>query len=107
LRENGWVAHGALGVEGTDSPAGPIVTEVPADSTAAIAGVLPNDVVIAVDGRSVLNMAELMATVRAYAPGDVVELELLRGTEPVLVEMPLAGTPPPETLPTTVPDTAP
>jgi putative serine protease PepD len=94
LRANGYAAHGALGVEGTDSPAGPIVTDVPPDSTAAQAGVLPNDIVLAVDGRSVLNMAELIATVRSYQPGAVVELELLRGAEPLLVEMALASTVP-------------
>jgi hypothetical protein len=39
-------------------------------------------------------MAELMATVRSYQPGAVVELELLRGAEPLLVEMALASTVP-------------
>jgi S1-C subfamily serine protease len=118
LRANGYAAHGALGVEGTDSPAGPIVTDVPPDSTAAQAGVLPNDIVLAVDGRSVLNMAELIATVRSYQPGAVVELELLRGAEPLLVEMALASTVPeappdptatsqPEAAPETAPEAAP
>ena len=106
LRTNGWAAHGALGVEGTDTPAGPTVTEVPPDSAAALAGVLPGDIVVSVDGRSVLNMAELLATVRSFAPGETVELEILRAGEPMLLEMPLAGTPAPANLATTVPEAA-
>ena len=47
-------------------------------SSAEEAGVLPGDIILAVDGRSVQTTAELMAIRRGHAVGDTMTLTLLR-----------------------------
>jgi putative serine protease PepD len=94
LREHGYVAHGAMPIAVVDGPAGPTVMDVPPDSLAARDGVLVGDVIIAVDSREVLDVAEFVATIQSYAPGNVVELELVRGSEPLKLEVTLSSTMP-------------
>jgi S1-C subfamily serine protease len=81
LRTDGKVAHGSLGLVGIDTPQGPTVTEVTNGGSAAKAGIQPGDVVLVVAGRPVIDMAEVMATVRTYAPGRTVAIEVQRGDE--------------------------
>ena len=81
LRKDGRVPHGSLGLVGVDTPQGPTVTEVTGGGSAAKAGVQPGDVILVVAGRPVIDMAEVMATARTYAPGRTVEIEVERGDE--------------------------
>jgi S1-C subfamily serine protease len=95
LRENGYVAHGAMPVEAKDSPMGPMITEVPATGPAARAGLQANDVIVAIDGSDVLTVANLVATMHSYRPGSIVELDVVRNGQPMNVDVTLDSTPAP------------
>ena len=92
LDVNGRVAHGWSGVLGTDAigrPGGGVRVRAVVDgSPAQVAGLLPDDVVIAVGDREVGSVGELVATVRRLKPGDPVDFTVVRGTE--RVEVPVA-----------------
>ncbi|HEX5097007.1 MAG TPA: S1C family serine protease [Acidimicrobiia bacterium] len=81
LRTDGHVPHGSLGLVGIDTAQGPTVTEVAGGGSAAKAGLQPGDVILIVAGRPVIDMAEVTATVRTYAPGRTVEIEVQRGDD--------------------------
>jgi len=80
LRAQGYTAHGALGIDGINAPAGPTVTSMVTDGPAALAGVRVGDVVESVDRRDVYTMRQLMALVRHDSPGQTVVLALRRGS---------------------------
>jgi S1-C subfamily serine protease len=94
LREKGWVAHGAMPIEGFDTPTGPTVTGIPGGSPAGAAGVVPGDVIVSIGGREIVDLAHLTAVVHGYPPGTTVEVELLRGAEPLKVDVTLGATAP-------------
>jgi S1-C subfamily serine protease len=81
LRKDGRVAHGSLGLVGVDTPQGPTVTDVTGGASAETAGIEPGDVVLVVAGRPVIDMSEITATVRTYAPGRSVDIQVQRGDE--------------------------
>jgi S1-C subfamily serine protease len=95
LREDGFVPHATMPIEGIDTPAGPTVTAVPPDSPAAAAGIVAGDVIVAIDGREVVDLAHLTAVVHGYRPGNEVEVEVVRAGEPMKLEVTLASTEPP------------
>lgn len=72
-----------FGVEGedvsTEGQAGANIVAVVAGSSAQSAGIEVGDVVIGFDGVPVLSWFDLIAQVRAHQPGDIIEVELLRG----------------------------
>ena len=80
------VVQGFLGVtigDRTDGGQGAVITEVVADSPAEAAGLLVNDVVVAIDGRDVAGSAGLVAAIRDRGPGDDLVLEVQRDGSPV------------------------
>ncbi len=91
LRDDGIAAHGELGLVGTDSPAGPVVTTVEVGGPSNIE-ILPGDVIVAVEGRTVLDMGELTARVRRYRPDTSVEVSLVRAGKQMAVDIRLAST---------------
>ncbi len=83
LRVNGHAMHGWLGIAGTDASdrpqhgaprSGVAVKEVVPQSPAGRSGIASGDVIMAVAGRSVAGISDLMAEVRERRPGDRVEL---------------------------------
>jgi serine protease Do len=90
LKEKGVVTRGALGVEvqpvtpdiaqaiGLKKVEGALVAEAPAGGAAAEAGVIPGDVVLAVDGRPIASGGELAAKIGSMAPGTAVKITILR-----------------------------
>lgn len=84
LLTSGVARHCWLGIEGTepgaDSPAasGTLVASVVTDSPAALGGIRPGDVVVALDDEEVTGMADLMVRLRAHSPGDRVEVTVAR-----------------------------
>ncbi len=80
---------GFLGVgNAQDAPggeAGVVIGEVTPGSGAEVAGIQVGDRVIRVDGTPVTNLGELAGLIRASFPGDVIELEIVRGEETLVI----------------------
>jgi putative serine protease PepD len=91
LREQGYTIHGALGIDGINSPDGPMVTKMDTDGPAADAGVRVGDIVESVDHRLVYTMSDVMALVRHDRPGESVVLGLRRGTAKLTMIARLTG----------------
>jgi serine protease Do len=68
---------------GIEDDAGAFVTEVVPDSGADEAGIEPGDVIVGFDDRTIGGSSDVQEAVRAAAPGDEVELRLLREGEEV------------------------
>ena len=90
LKEKGVVTRAALGVEvqpvtpdiahalGLKKVEGALVAEAPSGGAAAEAGIIPGDVVLAVDGRPITSGADLAARIGSMAPGTAVKITILR-----------------------------
>jgi len=73
-----------LGIEGAD-----LVVDVVDGGPAAVAGIVGDDVVEAVDGDRVASMADLVAVLSRHDPGDVVTVEVRRGAATHTLEVTL------------------
>ena len=83
------IEAGFLGVSGgrsIDGAAGVQVTSITEGSAADESGLLVGDLILSIDGAPVTAFEELAGLVVARAPGDVVELEVVRNGEPLTVE---------------------
>jgi membrane-associated protease RseP (regulator of RpoE activity) len=79
-------------VDGESVPRdGADVSFVESTGPAAAAGVREGDIVRAVDGRAIDGPTDLGATIRTYEPGDVVDLEVVRGDEIVVIAVGLGA----------------
>lgn len=95
LAQNGSVRRGLLGVSvttitpdmasalGLDDVTGVMVSQVLPGSAAARAGLQMGDVITALDGRPVGSNAELLRHIAAHAPGERVQITLLRERSPL------------------------
>ncbi len=94
LRSTGKVAPGWLGVVGTDSssPAGAMVMALKPGSPAA-GTLLPGEVIVGVDASPVRTMAELRARVYVLGPDTPVDLSVLDGSVPEVVDITLGTSP--------------
>ncbi len=105
LIELGFVRHPLLGVTGVDvtpdvaeqfglpASRGAVVESVQPDTGAADAGLHPGDIIIEIDGEPLATMSQLVAEVRARAPGDTVVLGIVRDGDTVDVEVELGERP--------------
>jgi S1-C subfamily serine protease len=102
LRSDQRVAHGWLGVGGTDASAGDSsgATALTGAEVASIASNSPamgrlhvGDVIVAVDSLPVRTMAELRSRLYVLAPNAQVQLSVLEGTATRLVDVTLSGSP--------------
>jgi serine protease Do len=94
LIETGEVARGWLGINmgylsqadraifGIDGPYGVMVTAVIADTPAAKAGVLYEDIVVAVNDQRVADMDELRGIIADVFPGESARLTIVRDRQP-------------------------
>lgn len=90
LKEFGTVQRALLGIQGGDNTAelskqkelgvvdGVYVSKVTDESAASAAGIKENDVIIAVDGKAVKNMAELQEMTAKHRPGDKINVKVVR-----------------------------
>lgn len=78
---------------GLKTSSGVLVSEVSRRSPAEEAGVLPGDVIIAVNGKKVLSSAELSTLIRNIESGSSVVLELNRSGEPERISVVLGNIP--------------
>jgi S1-C subfamily serine protease len=102
LLEYGAVRRGLFGVAvqdltgelaqalGTSVRRGAVVSSVDPDSAAALAGLVPGDVVVAVDGRAVRGAADLRNRVGLLRVGTQVELSVIRNGETRVLRATLA-----------------
>jgi len=105
LIAQGFVRHPLLGITGLDvtpevaqqfdlpASRGAVVDSVQDGTGAADAGLRPGDIILEVDGRPLATMSELVARVRARAPGDVLELLVFRDGTSFALEVELSERP--------------
>ncbi|MGH9027916.1 MAG: S1C family serine protease, partial [Acidimicrobiia bacterium] len=105
LKTTGEAAHGWLGVVGgtADEPAGALVHEIAPRSPAARAGLMQGDVIVAVAGDQIADMAALTSVVRRHEPGETVPIAVVRDGDMIQVDCQLSDgdEPPAPTVPTT------
>jgi S1-C subfamily serine protease len=92
LETSGTAQHGSAGFTGIDTASGPTITRVVAGGPAARNGLHPGDVVTSVDGKPVVTMDDVEATVRSYRPGLTVTFEMRRGRNAFKATIELAAT---------------
>jgi serine protease DegS len=97
--EFGEVTRGWLGVEGTEISAraalatgdagikGALIVGVFIDSPADKAGVVAGDIVVAVDGKPVLGIRDLLDKITLHKPGEQVQITVFRGPEQLMLNM--------------------
>jgi len=105
LQEHGKVTRAWLGVQvqpvtadiaeslGMKQAAGALVAETEAGAPAATAGVLPGDVITAVDGSEIKDSRALARRISAMAPDNSVKLDILRNGEARTITVKLATMP--------------
>jgi len=82
-----------IGVSIADGENGVTVQEVMPNSPAASAGIQADDVIMELEGASLATAQELIDALRAYKPGDAVELALKRGEENLTLSVELGTFP--------------
>jgi serine protease DegS len=97
--EFGEVTRGWLGVEGTEISAraalatgdagikGALIVGVFIDSPADKAGVVAGDIVVAVDGKPVLGIRDLLDKITLHKPGEQLQITVFRGPEQLMLNM--------------------
>lgn len=84
VRKEGFLGVGLAARE--DGGQGAIITNVQPGSPADKAGILIDDVVLAVDGEPIDGQAGLVAAIRDAEPGQTVKIEIFRGGERLVFE---------------------
>ncbi len=96
LINKGYVERGWLGIVPQPVPAdiaetlqmknfGIFVTAVFKDSPAALAGVMPGDVVTRVNGEELLDAQHAMRKISAFTPGEIITLDIIRGWDRIFL----------------------
>lgn len=104
LSEDGWRGGGWIGVRGQTVAEGIKIHEVNADGPSAAAGILPGDLITRVDDNPLSDLAELLHTLRTFASGDVMTVQIERTNqqtgevETLILEVQLADKQLPEPL---------
>ena len=84
------MAYLGVGIEDAQAEVvGAIITSVESDSPADEAGLRTGDIVVRVDSTPVTERGDLAATIRLRRPGEVVEVEFVRGGENLVVDVSL------------------
>ena len=94
LANGGTREEGFLGVglaERNDGGQGAIITSVQPDSPAAKAGIREDDIVLSVDGEPIDGQVGLVAAIRDAAPGQTVEIVILRAGDRLTVSATLVA----------------
>ncbi|NMR31449.1 PDZ domain-containing protein [Arthrobacter sp. SF27] len=105
LREDGSAEHAFMGLGpaaitpqiaeqlGLPDTQGALVLSVVDGGPAAEAGLEPGDVIVGLGGEEIQTPEDLLAALRAHAPGDKVEVEISRGSEASQLTVTLADRP--------------
>ncbi len=101
LKQYGTVQRALLGIRGGDNTAdlskekdlgvvdGVYVSEVVEGGSAADGGIKAEDVIVAVNGKTVKTMATLQETLAQYRPGDKVKVKVVRNKKEMTLELTL------------------
>lgn len=103
IKQYGAVQRAVLGISGKDinddlkdkdlgTVSGVYIGKVIEGGAAASADMRPNDVITAVDGKNVKNMAELQELLAKHRPGDKVKVTILRDKKEMKVDVVLRNT---------------
>jgi serine protease DegQ len=105
LLATGAARHAYIGVQprtltpqiaqrlGVNRTSGVVVLAVVTQSPAAVAGVQPGDVIVAINGRDTATAESLIAALRNSRPGDRLQLTVLRGTQTQQISVTVADRP--------------
>jgi S1-C subfamily serine protease len=88
------IQAGFLGVAGgqsIDGAAGVQITSITEGSAADEAGLMIGDLILSIDGAPVTAFEELAGLVVARAPGETIELQVVRNGEPLIIEVTLGA----------------
>ena len=97
LVEHGQVQRGQLGVQaqamtpelakafGLEHIEGVVITEILEDSPAGLAGIVPGDILLRIDGEDIRDVKDMRNVLGLLRAGREVEIKLLRGHETVIV----------------------
>lgn len=66
---------------------GVLVRDVVPNFGAEIAGIQPNDVIVALEGADIRHIKSLSTVIADFAPGDQISLEVYRGTEKIHIDV--------------------
>jgi 2-alkenal reductase len=89
----GVVVRPYLGITGQPDAAGHLVAEVVEGGPAAVAGLEPGDLIIAIDGESLNRRTNLLERLFDHAPGDTLTLTIERDGEELAIEVVLGERP--------------
>ena len=73
-----------------DVDGGAMIGEVESESPAERGGLLSRDLIVGIDGAEITSMGELVVALRRHQPGDVLAVEVMRGTERMSMQVTLA-----------------
>lgn len=78
---------------GTTLESGVYVAQVAKDGPADSAGIRPGDIITGLDGKAIADMRELARAVASSSPGDRVEVDLVRNSEPLRLTLEIGSAP--------------
>lgn len=78
---------------GTTLESGVYVAQVAKDGPADSAGIRPGDIINGLDGKAIADMRELARAVASGNPGDRVEVDLIRNSEPLRLTLEIGSAP--------------
>lgn len=93
LIEDGSVDRPFLGIEGEPLPLGHQVNDIVADSAADAAGILPGDIIVAIDGTNVTRGTTLLDLLLAREIGDTISVTIDRDGEALTFDVTLGERP--------------
>ncbi len=90
LIDQGFVAHGYLGIQGLDSPTGGIeIFALPAESALRQAGAQEGDIIVGIDDIDLESISELIVLLLTYREGDNISVSVIRDFQPITFQLDL------------------